>query len=266
MYESHWGLRESPFHGLADPRFFYCSPTHDEALARLSFLMENRRRLGLLIGAAGSGKTMLLRVFGQELKSTGCQVASVNLLALSPDEFLWELATQLARHLPAHATPFQLWRGIVDRISENRYQQVPTAILLDDADEAHPEVLSHILRLIRHDPSIEGFVTTVLAVQPRAVKRLGRRLLEMSELRIELESWEQDDTIRFLQDSLAKAGSQNEVFEQQAARRLHELTRGVPRQVSYLAELALLAGAGQQLSMIDTATIESVYEELVLAK
>ncbi len=266
MYESHWGLRESPFRGLADPRFFYCSPTHDEALARLSFLIENRRRLGLLSGAAGSGKTLLLRVFGRELKGAGCQVANVNLLSLSPSEFLWELATQLHRNPHDRATPFQLWRSIVDRITENRYQQVPTVILLDDADEAHPEVLSHVIRLVRHDPSPEASVTTVLAVDPRAIKRLGRRLLEMSDLRIELESWERDDTVHFLQDSLVKAGSQTAVFDGDAATRLHELTHGVPRQVSCLAELALLAGAGRQLPVIDAATVESVYEELVLAK
>ncbi len=62
MYETHWGLDVSPFRGLADPRFFYCSPTHDEALARLTFLVENRRRLGLLLGEPGSGKTLVLKV------------------------------------------------------------------------------------------------------------------------------------------------------------------------------------------------------------
>jgi type II secretory pathway predicted ATPase ExeA len=266
MYESHWGLRESPFRCLADPRFFYCSPTHEEALARLSFLIENHRRLGLVTGAAGSGKTLLLKVFGREQREAGCQVAYVNLLSLSPSEFLWELATQLHRNPSDRETPFQLWRRIVDRLTENRYQQVPTAILLDDVDEAQEDVLSHVIRLVCHNASSEGLVTTVLAVDPRAVQRLGRRLLELSELRIELESWERDDTLHFLQDSLAKAGSQAAVFDHEAAARLHELAHGVPRQVSYLAELALLAGAGRQLPTIDAATVESVYEELVLAR
>ena len=66
MYETHWGLRESPFRGLANPRYFYCSPTHDEALARLQFLVQHRRRLGLLLGMPGSGKSLLLEVFGRQ--------------------------------------------------------------------------------------------------------------------------------------------------------------------------------------------------------
>lgn len=266
MYESHWGLRESPFRGLADPRYFYCSPTHDEALARLSFLVENHRRLGLLLGLPGSGKTLLLKVLARQLRESGCQVAMVNLLSLDARVMLWELATQLNRNPREQDTPFQLWRGIIDRVTENRYQQLPTVILFDDVDEADPEVLTHVIRLVRHDPSAESSLTTVLAADPRSQKRLGRRILELAELRIDLESWEPDDTRRYLRDSLAKAGSERPLFNEDAASRLHELTRGVPRQVSNLAEMALLAGAGQQLRQIDAATIQSVYEELILAR
>ncbi len=266
MYESHWGLRESPFRGFTDPRYFYCSPTHDEALARLSFLIENHRRLGLLLGMPGSGKTLLLRVLARQLQETGYQVAMVNLLSLDARAMMWELATQLNRNPREQETPFQLWRGIMDRIAENRYQQLPTVILLDDVGEANPEVLTHIVRLVNHDLSAESYLTVVLAADPQAQKQLGRRLLELSELRIDLDSWEPDDTLHYLQDSLAKAGSQRPVFAAEAATRLHELTHGVPRQVSNLAEMALLAGAGRQLPEIDAATVESVYEELVLLR
>lgn len=266
MYEAHWGLRESPFRGLADPRYFYCSPTHEEALARLSFLVENHRRMGLLLGPPGSGKTILYKVLAQQLRETGCQVAMVNLLSLDPRSMLWELATQFHRNPHPDETLFQLWRRISDRVAENRYQQVPTVILFDDADEASPEVLSHVVRLARHDPSTESSLTTVLAADPRSLRRLGRRILELTELRIDLETWDRDDTHRYLAHSLNKAGSSHPLFAEEAATRVHELSRGIPRQVSNLAEMALLAGAGQQLSQVDAATVESVYAELILAR
>jgi general secretion pathway protein A len=84
----------------------------------------------------------------------------------------------------------------------------------------------------------------------------------MSDLRIELETWDPEDTLDFLTASLAKAGNSGEVFDPNAASRVHELTQGVPRKVSNLAELALVAGAGQQLKSIDAATIDAVFEEL----
>ena len=71
MYQAHWGLQESPFRGRPDPKLFYQSPTHEEALARLHFLSDQRRRLGLLVGASGSGKSLFLEVFAQQLRRTG---------------------------------------------------------------------------------------------------------------------------------------------------------------------------------------------------
>ena len=71
MYQSHWGLRESPFRNCLDPQSFYQSPTHEEALARLHFLVEQHRRLGLLLGPAGSGKSLLLEVFAAATRRRG---------------------------------------------------------------------------------------------------------------------------------------------------------------------------------------------------
>ena len=46
MYANYWGLAETPFRNTLDARWFYESPVHEEALARLLFLIENQRRCG----------------------------------------------------------------------------------------------------------------------------------------------------------------------------------------------------------------------------
>ena len=38
MYQSHWGLRQSPFRGCLDPHKYYHSPTHEEAWLACAFL------------------------------------------------------------------------------------------------------------------------------------------------------------------------------------------------------------------------------------
>ncbi len=50
MYQQYWGLRESPFRGNLDVALFFATPNHDEALARLHFLVDGRRHLGLVAG------------------------------------------------------------------------------------------------------------------------------------------------------------------------------------------------------------------------
>src|SRR5580704_10635030 len=114
MYESHWGLRESPFHEGCDLQGFYQSPTHEEALARLHFLVEQRRRLGLLLGRAGSGKSLLLELLAAQLRRRGPIVARLNLLGLEADEMLHTLLGQLGHSSGHSASPYELWRGVLD--------------------------------------------------------------------------------------------------------------------------------------------------------
>ena len=104
--------------------------------------------------------------------------------------------------------------------------------------------MANVTRLLRHDASAESRLTVVLALDPRRLPRLGRRVVDLVDLRIELEPWESADTWAYLQTILAKAGADPAVFEPSAAERLHELSGGIPRQITHLAELSLLAGAG----------------------
>jgi len=262
MYQSHWGLQESPFRSCLDPRFFYHSPTHEEALARLHFLVEQRRRVGLLMGVAGSGKSLLLEVFAGQLRQSGRPVAQANLLGVEPAEILCLLAAGLELNLDPTQPIARLWRSLTDRLAEFRYQQLNTIILLDDVDRAASPILDLVTRLAQHDPSPASRLTIVLAGQRTRMSRIGDCLLNLAELRIDVEPWEQSDTEAFLSSSLAQAGRQSSVFADPAVTRLHELSRGVPRRINQLADLALVAAAGEELQQIDAEVVDSVFHEL----
>jgi type II secretory pathway predicted ATPase ExeA len=266
MYHAYWGLGVSPFRGSLDPRFFHQGPTQEEALARLHFLVEQSRTVGLLLGEPGSGKSQLLEIFSHELGHVNRQVALVELVGASAHEFLWLLTARLGVETPHDVRPFQLWRALVDHISANRYQQIATVLLLDDADEAHPEVIDQIARLAQLEASHESALTIVLTAQPQRLSRLGTRLLELAELRIDLEGWELDDTAGFVKNALNLSGRSTPIFSEAALRQLHELSSGIPRRVKQLADLALLAGAGQNLVQIESDIIDSVFLELGIIK
>jgi general secretion pathway protein A len=155
-----------------------------------------------------------------------------------------------------------LWRSVTDRLTEYRYQQLDTIILLDDADRAASPVLDLVTRLAQHDPSPASRLTIVLVGQRGRMNRIGDQLLDLAELRIDVAPWEQSETEAFLSSSLAQAGRQSSVFADPAVTRLHELSRGIPRRITQLADLALVAAAGEQLEQIDAEVVESVFEEL----
>jgi type II secretory pathway predicted ATPase ExeA len=86
--------------------------------------------------------------------------------------------------------------------------------------------------------------------------------LDLVQLRIEVEPWQPTDTAEYLHESLSRTGKQSPVFSESAVDRLHELAHGIPRRTAQLADLTLMAAAGQDLTEIDATTVETVCQEL----
>jgi type II secretory pathway predicted ATPase ExeA len=193
-------------------------------------------------------------------------VANVNMLGVDVHEFLWLMAAELGLNPDRQEDPFRLWRGVLDRLTENWYQQLDTVLLLDNADQAAAVVLDHVIRWAQSKNAGDGRLTIVLtatAIAPaNSAVRLPARLLELAELRIDLEAWDPFDTVQYVTETLAQAGSETPIFTDEALHHLHDLTGGIPRRIDQLANLALLAGAGRELAQIDVDTVDSVYHEL----
>lgn len=58
-YLNYYNLKELPFENKPDPRFFYFSKEHKEALARMEYIITHKRQLSMITGEYGSGKTLL---------------------------------------------------------------------------------------------------------------------------------------------------------------------------------------------------------------
>ena len=86
--------------------------------------------------------------------------------------------------------------------------------------------------------------------------------MEIADLRIDIESWEQADTVQYITAALTRAGRSTSTFTEEAMHRLHDLCGGIPRRVNQLANLAMLAAAGLKLPLVDTDTVDGAYHEL----
>src|SRR5689334_12425728 len=77
VYEKYWGLSELPFENTPDPKFFYESEKHLEALSRLQYLVRTQKACGVLTGVYGCGKTLVLHALMKSVMPEGCRFSTV---------------------------------------------------------------------------------------------------------------------------------------------------------------------------------------------
>ncbi|MBS0210508.1 MAG: AAA family ATPase [Planctomycetes bacterium] len=262
MYETYWGLKPRLAGESLDPTGFYRGASHLEALARLHFLVEQHCRLGLVYGDWGAGKSYLLAVAAAEFRKPGCVVTRLAAGGLGPDDLVCQLAQAWSLNPDADWSTARLWQAIGDRAAEWHYQRREVVLLLDDLDEADLSLMAYVARLIALAQTIGLQLTVIASAHAHHLGALGRRLLELIELRVELLPWDLADTHGFVQATLARGGRQAPAFEPAAVERLYDLTLGNPRRVQHLVHLSLAAGAGQRLKLVDEHTVETVVAEL----
>jgi general secretion pathway protein A len=259
---SHWGLERWPFSTKPGARQFYPTAGHNEALARIEHLVDGRRRLGALLGDTGMGKSLLLRVAAAKLVRQGRVVVIVDALGASTRELLWQAASGLGTTPRDDADVPWLWRQVGNRVVENRAQQVSTVLLIDEAGQAGPDVVTQFIRLARVDVSPASQWTIILAAEPAQAGRWNETLRQQVDLRIDVDAWSAEDTIGFVQTALVEAGRLEPLFDDAALAALHELSAGVPRQIARLADYSLLAGAAAGAETVNAAIVEAAHEEI----
>jgi len=266
MYEDFYGFSERPFSKTPDPRFLYLSRMHREALARLTYAVEERD-LVLLTGGIGCGKTTLSRALMDELGEGFRVILFIN-PRLTPMEFLRSFALRLDI-----AEPSRFKTDLLEEIGAALYafyqKGVCPVLVIDEAQLVpHKETFDEIRLLTNFQLDDQNLMSIVLMGQPELKKRLAHRAFEPLRQRIgmqyDLQPLGMDDTRAYLGYRLSVAGGAPGIFSEDAVQLIHEASGGVPRKINQIASLALLEGFGREARPIDSSVLESVMNELDL--
>ncbi len=265
MYRKHWELSNAPY-GQGGSLGFYRSHVHEEAIARLRYVVEEGHRMAILTGAPGTGKTTVLRQTGSLFRRRSAAVCYGSGLGTSAEEFPCLLAQGLGIPLTMGELSLpRLWGAIFDQLRVNAAQQIRTMILWDDAHFAEHGVLMGLLRLAHWQSNTPSLVTILLASDSVALRQpMFRPFRELCPFRVELEPWGLEDTVGYLSTGLERAGRTTSLFDVCAIEEIHRLSGGIPRVIRRLAELSLVAGAADRLSTIDASIVASAYREFQL--
>ncbi|HUG70469.1 MAG TPA: AAA family ATPase [Pirellulaceae bacterium] len=259
-YWRYWRLNAAPFaNDAAQPLFR--GATVEEALARIEFLISNRRRVGSLLGVSGVGKSSLLRYVAQNPPQTeevpSLQVFRTSMLGLSSGELLVDLATRLSGNRRAVDSP-SAWKSLCDYFQAASRQSLQTVLLIDDTESSTTAAEADLSRLM----AMAFSLTIVFSVETQLASAVSRCLFDRTELQIELPGWEISQTTEFLAWTAHRLGRKEPIFTDTAVQRIQALSEGIPRRIVQLADLALVAGAVGKADCVDAECVQQVAFEL----
>ncbi|MCC9607276.1 ATP-binding protein [Blastopirellula sp. JC732] len=246
-----------PNNHLSDEQLLRSAP-FAEAWARLDYVWQSNRRCAVVIGPSGVGKSTLLARYGAQLEKKHVAVAQIAATGLAA----YDMATMLVEAWGGRLKPAQYPTiALADQLSVLTAERHAAVLFLDNADEMTMDATNVVLQLLRA-PAHDGVkLTVVLAAQEGSLRKIDRRILELCELRVDLEPWTVEETQDFVESTLLEQEDFPEVDEAAIAR-IHALAEGSPRRVTQLLNLSLTAGAAQHLPQIDAETVEGLYGEL----
>lgn len=246
MYEQFYGLDAPPFDLTPDPRYLVLTDVHREALSNLEYAIASRKAVTLLIGEAGTGKTMVIRA-AIEKQPARTHCVHLHNPALTRAEFVQMLAVQFSLSENARTSKTDLLLELEQLLRRRRDAQETTVLILDEAQRLEFDLLEEVRLLTNIETNAEKLLSVVIAGQPELATRLRdqslRQLKQRIALRCELRPLILTESVAYVARRIAAAGGvPSQVFTREAVVLLHEYSRGIPRTINVLADNALLGG------------------------
>jgi len=264
MYEEYFGLQERPFSISPDPRFFFLSSQHKEALAKCQYAVQERMGLTVVYGDVGTGKTTIARRLSQNFADNPSYRTA---MIISPrlkteNAFLREIMKEFGVGTKqAFADSLALFRAFL----AEEFKAGRTVILLIDEAQGIRNVNFELIRgLLNYETDSQKLLNVILFGQNELATKLDARPELKSRVTIfgALTSLSRDDTEHMVRFRYRTAGGEDPPFNKAAYDAIFRYSTGLPRMISTICNTALTKAFVLEQKQVDEHLIKAAAEEL----
>lgn len=243
----------------------------DDALQRVRQSVEAWEAISLVIGAPGTGKSVISQVLQQYFSRDREVVVFGDATLESPLSLQRHLLSRLDRirgispTQPALGDDPQL--AIIDRIANSSKEFAGLLLLVDEAQTLRPEVLETIRILTNVMTGGRPRVSAVLLGGPQLDETLALpsldALVQRVATRCYLHPFTSDETVRYVRRALENGGQDVQVeIDDAAIRSIHRAGSGVPRLVNQLMTASISYANSKHQNRITTTIVEGAWSVL----
>lgn len=264
MYEEYFGLQERPFSISPDPRFFFLSSQHKEALAKCQYAVQERMGLTVVYGDVGTGKTTIARrLFQTFTDNSSFRTAMIISPRLKTENaFLREIMKEFGvATKQSFADSLDLFRGFL----AGEFKAGRTVILLIDEAQGIRSVNFELIRsLLNYETDSQKLLNVLLFGQNELAAKLDARPELKSRVTIfgALTSLSRDDTEHMIRYRYRVAGGEDPPFDKNAYDAVYRFSTGLPRMICTICNTALTKAFVQEHREVEESLIKAAAEEL----
>lgn len=266
MYEAFFKFQSRPFPAAPVVANYFPSQSIEAARQNLVRAVERAEGPGIIVGPAGVGKTLLLRVLSEHFSHALRVVLLSGTRVTTRKSLLQSILFEL--NMPYRSMDEgELRLAMIDAL--RRDESIPAGILLL-VDEAHtlPLRLLDEVRLITnivHDG--QSRVRLILAGNPLLEERFTNPKLDSFNQRIAarcyLQTFSREETHEYVRAEVSWAGGDpDSIFTPQAVQAIFQATDGIPRLINQVCDHALLMSFGAGERRIGGDRIQEAWADL----
>jgi general secretion pathway protein A len=258
MIQAYYNFKKIPFTNDIDPQQIFICQSVAELNMRLEY-MKQKRGLMLITGNPGTGKTLIIRAFVNNLNQNLYKYFYIPLSTVNILDFYRQLCTILGGEpLWRKSQLFASIQNTITHYVENA-KKIPL-IIFDEAHYLKNENLYELQIITNFQLDSVNPAIFILLAQPHLRDRLMRPIHQSLNQRISLKfhlgPLSKDETILYIQHHLGYAGAHSPIFDQNACQAIYQASCGIPRLINAIATNCLNIGA---LEKKDSLTEEQVY-------
>ncbi|NPV04441.1 MAG: AAA family ATPase [Syntrophaceae bacterium] len=256
MYPAHFRMTENPFAADTDPKFLWLGGRRREILSDLVRGILDGARVHVVLGAHGTGKTLLAQAVVDELGDR-VLAAVVPFAEYKGIDFL----KLVERAFGIGADPGGR-ESFTDRFSEflrrTGASGRPAVLIVDDAHRMNGAGLRELSRISGLSENGAPLLQLVFFGENRFRDLLNdeanRGLFESAGVRLSLDALTRDETAQYIRHRLRVTQCERELFTSDAVEEIFTYSKGIPGLINRACEAALSRAfyLGEQLVPQDT--------------